>query len=154
LKTAGLYVAFPYLTFALGEPIGGWIADRLVSIGWEETFSRKTVITAAYLSSLLLIPAGLVADAHAAVLLLAGASLVGLSTGNLYALVQRVSAGGNVGFSMGIFNLAGNISGVVAPLVTGIILDRTGSFVPAFIVAVAVLLSVLPLYWLVVKTPA
>ena len=152
LKTAGLCAAAPYLTFALGEPIGGWLADRMVAAGWDEAFSRKVLITAAYLSSLLLIPAGLVGSTAWAVVLLAGASLVGLSTGNIYALVQRVSSGGEVGFSMGVFNLAGNISGVAAPLVTGILIERTGSYLPAFVVAVAVLLSVLPLYWLMVRT--
>jgi MFS transporter, ACS family, D-galactonate transporter len=152
LKTAGACAAIPYLTFALGEPIGGWIADRLIAAGWEEAFSRKVVITAAYLSSLLLIPAGLVAGTVLSVALLAGASLVGLSTGNLYALVQRVSPEGDVGFSMGVYNFAGNISGVVAPLATGILIERSGSYFPAFVVAVAVLLSVLPLYWLVMQT--
>jgi len=151
LKVAGAYVVVPYLTFALGEPLGGWLADRLVSIGWDEAFSRKAVITAAYLTSILLIPAGLVAGTRSAVILLGGASLVGLSTGNIYALVQRISSHGNVGFSIGVFNLAGNISGVAAPLVTGFLIAKTGSYVPAFVVAVAVLLAVLPLYWLMVK---
>lgn len=152
LQTAGACAAIPYLTFALGEPIGGWIADRLIASGWDEGFSRKVVITAAYFSSLLLIPAGLVASTASSVALLAGASLVGLSTGNLYALVQRVSPEGDVGFSMGVYNFAGNISGVVAPLVTGVLIERSGSYFPAFVVAVAVLLSVLPLYWLVMQT--
>ncbi len=83
-------------------------------------------------------------------MLLGGASLVGLSTGNLYALVQRVSAGGNVCL-IGVFNLMGNISGVVAPLVTGEIIAKTGSYFPAFVVAVIVLLAVLPPYWLMVR---
>ena len=47
-----------------------------------------------------------------------------------------------------------NVSGVAAPLVTGLIIDRTGSYFPAFVVAVAALLAVLPIYWLMVKTPA
>ncbi len=152
LQVAGACAVVPYLTFALGEPIGGWIADRLVRAGWDEALSRKTIITAAFLSSLLLIPAGLVADTTLSVILLGGASLVGLSTGNIYALVQRVSGGSDVGFSMGVFNLAGNISGVVAPIVTGIIVQRTDSYFPAFVVAVAILLAVLPLYWLMIWT--
>jgi nitrate/nitrite transporter NarK len=154
LRTAGAYALVPYLMFAAGEPLGGWIADRLVAIGWDEIRSRKIVITVAYVSSLLLIPAGLVADTHTAVLLLGGASLVGLATGNMYALVQRVSEPGQVGFSTGVFNLAGNIPGVLAPIVTGLILERTGSYFPAFVVAVAVLLAVLPVYWVMVRTPA
>ena len=115
---------------------------------------RKAVVTVAFLTSILLIPAGLIADTHSAVLLLGGASLVGLSSGNLYALVQRISYGRNVGFSIGVFNLAGNISGVVAPLVTGLIVAKTGSYFPAFVVAVTILLAVLPAYWLMVKKSA
>lgn len=152
LKAAGGFVVVPYLTFALAEPIGGWMADRLVAIGWEETLARKTIVTAAYLSGILLIPAGLVAGTNFAVLLLGGASLVGLSTGNLYALVQRISSPGDVGFSVGFFNLAGNLSGVAAPLVTGLIIAKTGSYFPAFVVAAVILLAVLPLHWLMVKT--
>ena len=151
LKTAGAYAMVPYLTFALGEPIGGWIADRLVAMGWDEAFARKAIITAAYLTSVLLIPAGLIAQTRSAVVLLGGASLVGLSTGNIYALVQRISRGGDVGFSIGVFNLAGNLSGVAAPLATGYLIAWTGSYFPAFVVAVAMLLSVIPLYWWMVK---
>jgi MFS transporter, ACS family, D-galactonate transporter len=151
LRTAGAYAVVPYLTFAAGEPIGGWLADRLVRLGWDETFTRKAIVTAAFFTGLLLIPAGLVGGTNPAILLLGGASLVGLSTGNLYALVQRAGARGGVGFSIGVFNLAGNIPGVIAPLVTGEIIAKTGSYFPAFVVAVTVLLAVLPAYWLMVR---
>ncbi len=151
LKTAGAYALAPYLTFAVGEPLGGWIADRMMKFGWSEFTARKTMITVAYLTALLLLPAGLVADTQGAVLFLAGASLVGLATANMYALLQRVSAEGEVGFATGVFNLAGNIPGVLAPIITGIIVQRTGSYFPAFVVAVAMLLAVLPLYWFVVR---
>jgi MFS family permease len=153
LQVAGAYALVPYLTFACGEPIGGWIADRLVAKGLDETFTRKAVSTVAFLAGILLIPAGLAGDAKSSVYFLGGAALVGLSTGNLYALVQRISAGGNVGFSIGLFNLAGNLSGVAAPLVTGLIIAKTGSYFPAFVVAVTILLAVLPPYWLMVKSP-
>jgi ACS family D-galactonate transporter-like MFS transporter len=153
LEAAGAYAALPYLTFTLGEPIGGWIADRLVAIGWDEIYSRKVIITASYLTSLLLIPAALVADNTSAVFLLGGASLMGLSTGNIFALVQRTSRVGEVGFSIGFLNLAGNVPGVVAPIVTGLIVARTGSYLPAFVVAIVVLLAAIPIYWLMVKGP-
>jgi len=111
------------------------------------------IITASYLTSLLLIPAGLMADNMTAVVLLGGASLMGLSTGNIFALVQRTTRAGEVGFSIGFLNLAGNLSGAVAPLTTGLIIARTGSYVPAFVVAVVVLLAAIPIYWLMVKGP-
>ena len=152
LKTAGVYAVVPYLTFALGEPIGGWIADRLIATGWEEARSRKVIITLAYLTSSLLIPAGLAEQTSSAIVFLGAASLVGLSTGNIYALVQRISLGGDVGFSIGVFGLAGNIAGAAAPLATGFIIALTGSYFPAFVVAVVILLGSLPFYWLMVKT--
>jgi ACS family D-galactonate transporter-like MFS transporter len=150
LKMAGAYAVAPYLVFALGEPTGGWIADRLVAIGWDEVFSRKLIITVSYVSSILLIPAGLVGDNTASVFLLAGASLVGLSTGNIFALLQRLTPEGEVGFSTGFLNLAGNLSGVIAPLATGFLIADTGSYFPAFVVGVVVLLSALPTYWWIV----
>jgi MFS family permease len=152
LTEAGAYAVVPYLTFTIGEPVGGWIADRLVAFGWDEIYSRKVIITVAYLTSILLIPAGLVADNLTAVFLLGGASLMGLSTANIFALVQRITRGGEVGFSIGVLNLAGNLSGVAAPLATGLIIARTGSYFPAFVVAVVVLLAAIPIYWLMVKS--
>ena len=35
LMTAGIYAALPYFVFGLSEPIGGWIADRLIAAGLE-----------------------------------------------------------------------------------------------------------------------
>ena len=150
LQQAGATATIPYLTFALGEPIGGWLADRLVASGWNEVRARKLVTTLSFLSGLLLIPSALAAGTTATVLLMSGASLVGLSSGNLYALVQRIGRG-NVGFSIGLFNLAGNISGVVAPLATGILVEQTGSYLSAFVVAVVMLLAVLAPYWTMVQ---
>ena len=149
LQLAGAYAVVPYLTFTLAEPIGGWVADRLVAAGYDEIVTRKSIVAVSFLTSLMLIPAALVTDITPAVALLGGASLVGLSTPNIYALVQRVTRGGEVGFSIGVMNLAGNISGVIAPIVTGMIVERSGYF-PAFVVAVAVLLAVIPVYWTMV----
>jgi MFS family permease len=150
LAEAGATATIPYLTFALGEPIGGWIADRLIAAGWDELLARKVVVTVAFGTGALLIPAGLAAGSHATVALMSAASLVGLSSGNLYALVQRIGKA-NVGFAIGLFNLAGNISGVAAPLVTGYLIAHTGSYRPAFVVAVVVLLAVLVPYWAMVR---
>jgi MFS transporter, ACS family, D-galactonate transporter len=152
LKEAGACAVVPYLTFTIGEPIGGWIADRLVAIGWDEIYSRKVVITVSYLTSIMLIPAALVQGTTATVALLGGASLVGLSTANIFALVQKITRGGEVGFSIGVLNLAGNLSGVVAPIATGLIVAYTGSYFLAFVVAVVALVAAIPVYWTMVKS--
>jgi MFS family permease len=149
-KAAGFAVV-PYLTYTIAEPLGGWLADRLIRMGWRESRARKTIITVAFLTSLMLLPAGLVANDLIAVLLLGGAALVGLATGNILALLQLAAPEHEVGLWSGMQNFAGNLSGIVAPLATGLLIARTGSHYPGFVVAVVVLLTGIPIYWWGVK---
>jgi MFS family permease len=149
-KAAGFAVV-PYLTYTIAEPLGGWLADRLIRLGWRESRARKTIITVAFLTSLMLLPAGLVANNLIAVLLLGGAALVGLATGNILALLQLAAPEHEVGLWSGMQNFAGNLSGIVAPLATGLLIARTGSHYPGFVVAVVVLLTGIPIYWWGVK---
>lgn len=147
---AGIYSAAPFLVFGVSEPVGGWIADRLIHFGWDETRTRKGLVTLGWLTGLCLIPAQHVASAQVAVLLIMGASLVGLSTGNLIVILQCCAPRGEVGLWTGFENLFGNAAGVLAPLLTGILISRTGSYSPGFDVAVLVLLAGLVFYWFVV----
>ena len=149
LQKAGAYAVLPYLVYAIGEPLGGWLADRLIRLGWSESRARKTIITVSFLTSFMLIPAGLVADDFAAELLLGGAALVGFSTGNILALLQLAAPPSSVGIWAGTQNFGGNISGVVAPVVTGLLIARTGSYFPGFVVAVVLLVVCIPFYWMV-----
>jgi MFS family permease len=151
LQKAGAYVMFPYLVYAVSEPLGGWLADRLIRLGWSESRARKTIITIGFSTSLLLLPASRIASDFGAVLLIGGASLVGLSTANMLALLQLAAPPDGVGLWTGMLNFIGNISGIVAPVVTGILIARTGSFYPGFVVSVAVLLAGAPVYWWLVK---
>ncbi len=138
---AGLYSSLPYFVFGAGEPIGGWIADRLIRAGVDETRARKGMITFAYVTGLLLIPAALVQGAHAAILLVMGASLVGLASGNMFTVLQSCAPPDEVGVWTGFENFVGNIGGVIAPLATGFLIARTGSYLPGFVLAVVVLLT-------------
>ena len=92
LLKAGLYASLPYFIFGVGAPIGGWIADRLIRLGWDETRTRKGIITVAFSTGLLLIPAAWVTGAKAALVLIAGASLVGTAAANLLVIVQSLCA--------------------------------------------------------------
>lgn len=147
---AGVYAFLPYFVFAVSEPLGGWIADRLIHRGWDETRTRKGMVTLAFLTGLLLIPAARVASARAAIWLVAGASLVGLATGNLFVILQSCAPPEEVGIWTGFENFSGNLGGVIAPLVTGLLIARTGSYLPGFALAAIVLLMGLIAYWWVV----
>lgn len=147
---AGLYAALVFLTFGVSEPIGGWMADRLIGLGWNETRTRKGVVTFAFSTGLLLIPAVRVSATPVALCLLAGAALVGLSTGNLLSILQGCAPVEKVGIWTGAENFAGNLSGILAPLAVGLLIRQTGSYVPGFEVGSVILLLGLPAYWLVV----
>ena len=148
---AGIYAALPYFVFGASEPIGGWIADRLVRTGWSETGARKGVVTFAFLTGLLLIPAARVTSAGAAVGLIIGGCLVGLATGNLLVILQSCAPRAQIGLWTGVYNFVGNIAGIVSPLITGFLIDRSGSYAPPFMLA-AGLIALGPLaLWLVIR---
>jgi MFS family permease len=151
LMKAGFYSAMPFVVFTLGEASGGWMGDWLTRRGFNETRARKWIITAAHLSGLLLIPAVVVEDAPIAIALIIGACCVGLAMGNLIAMVQNIAPAREVAAWAGFQNFAGNVGGILAPLVTGFLIARTGSYMPGFVIAALILaLGLLP-YWLLVS---
>ena len=147
---AGAFSALPYFVFGASEPLGGWIADRLTGYGWDETRTRKGIVTVAFLCGLLLIPASRVHSAGTAVALIAGASMVGLATGNLIVILQSCAPQQDVGLWTGFENFAGNLAGVLAPILTGLLISRTGSYAPGFALAAAVLIAGIFCYWFIV----
>jgi dipeptide/tripeptide permease len=56
-----------------------------------------------------------------------------------------------VGLWTGFENFAGNLAGVLAPLLTGVLISRTGSYAPGFGLAVVVLLAGIFCYWFIVE---
>lgn len=147
---AGFYASLPYFVFGISEPIGGWIADRMIKAGVDETRARKGIVTVAFCTGLLLIPAARAASAEAAILLVVAGSLVGLATGNLLVILQCCAPPGEVGAWTGVENFVGNIAGILAPIVTGLLIARTGSYFPGFALAAFVLVAGILSYWLIV----
>ena len=148
LLTAGIYAALPYLVFAVSEPLGGWLADVLIRRGWKETVVRKSTVTVAYLSGLLLIPATHVQSATSAIWLIAGASLVGFGVANLFVLPQCCAPEDKVGTWVGCQNFIGNLGGVAAPLATGFLIARTGSYSAGFALGSLILVAgIFPLWF-------
>ncbi len=147
---AGIYSSLVFFTFGVSEPIGGWIADRLIRRGWNETRTRKGIVTLAFISGLLLFPAVRATSTPVAVALLIGAALVGLSTGNLITILQSCAPAEKVGIWTGAENFSGNLSGILAPLAVGLLIKRTGSYVPGFELGSIVLLSGILAYWCIV----
>ena len=147
---AGFYASLAFFIFGIAEPIGGWIADRLIRHGCDETSTRKGIVTAAFLTSLLLVAAMRTSATPVAIGLLIGASLVGLATGNLLVILQCCAPFDKVGIWTGAENFAGNLAGIVAPLAVGLLIKRSGSYIPGFELGAIVLLAGLLAYWFIV----
>jgi ACS family D-galactonate transporter-like MFS transporter len=146
----GVFSAMPYAIFGVCQPLGGWIADRLIKRGWDATRTRKGIITFGFMFGLLMIPAAFVQDVNVALALIAGAGFVGLAAANLLVMVQLCAPHDEVGVWTGFLNFAGNIGGVIAPALTGFLIAWTGSFVAGFVLGPALLVSGLLAYWFVV----
>ena len=147
---AGFYASLAFFTFGIAEPIGGWIADTLMRRGWDETTTRKGIVTLAFAMGVFLIAAMRTAHTGIAIGLLIGASLVGLATGNLLAILQSCAPAEGVGVWTGAENFAGNLAGIIAPLAVGFLITSFRSYIPGFELASVILFAGVPAYWFVV----
>jgi ACS family D-galactonate transporter-like MFS transporter len=147
---AGFYASLVFFTFGIAEPIGGWIADRLIRHGWDETVTRKGIVTVGFSMGIFLIAAMRSAHTVVAIGLMIAASLVGLATGNLLTILQSCAPPEAVGIWTGVENFAGNLAGIIAPLAVGFLITSYGSYIPGFQLAAIVLLGGMLAYWFVV----
>ncbi len=147
---AGFYASLAFFTFGIAEPVGGWIADNLIRQGWDETATRKGIVTLAFSMGVFLIGAMRAAHTGVAIGFLIGASLVGLATGNLLAILQSCAPAEDVGVWTGVENFAGNLAGIIAPLAVGFLIALQGSYVRGFELASIILFAGVLAYWFLV----
>jgi MFS family permease len=148
---AGIRASLPFLVFGICQPLGGWVADRMIQRGWEPARARKTIISVAFFSGLLLIPAAYTTSKDVALLLIMGGCLVGLSTANQLVLLQGCTPSKEIGLAVGIYNFVGNMAGIVQPLVTGLVIKLSGgSYTLAFVLAAVMLAASTLSYWFIV----
>ncbi len=141
LKSAS-FAAIPWACATLSDLIvGGWLIDRLIAKGYDESRVRKTVLIAGMCTGLAVFGATLTTDPVIAIawisLALSGLAAAAPVSWSLPGLIAPQGGVGTVG---GIMNFANNMMGAVAPIVTGYIVGSTQSFTNAFLVAGAVLL--------------
>jgi len=141
-----------YLVYAATAYGSGWVSDRWIDAGGVINRVRKTF----FVTTLIIAAAGLLAGA---VLPPAGAiaSLFVVAVGlgavgpHIFASAQTLAGPQGAGKWVGIQNAFGNFAGILGPIVTGIIVDRTGGFEGAFFLAAAVTLTGVIGYGLIVR---
>lgn len=136
LGSAGLFSAAPWLTMFVMINVAAWIADRMVSGGVSLTIVRKTMqIVGLVGSAAFLLLARQVDTAGEALLLICGALGALAFTWSGFAPNHLDLAPRHADVLMGITNTAGTLPGVVGVVVTGWLVDTTGTYAAAFMLA-------------------
>ncbi len=141
IKSAG-YAAIPWLFASIADlVVGGWLIDRLIQRGYDETVVRKTVLVSGMVLGLAVFGATTTDNPGWAIFWITIA-LSGLSAAAPvgWSIPSLIAPRGGTGSIGGIMNFLNNLMGAVAPAVTGILVGATNSFTSAFFVAGVVLL--------------
>ena len=129
LKQMGYATFVIFLCGMAGSLFAGFAADALITRGWSRVTTYRGLLAVsglATLASFLLLPQ--VSDPVAAVAVLSG-TLFFLYWGSLYwSLPVLLAPREKVGLLGGIMNFAGSVSGIAVPIVTGLILQSTGTY--------------------------
>jgi len=134
MEAMGVWGSIPYLAAAVAAIICGWLSDAWIRAGGSPTRVRKTFVASGFLLSTVMVGAPLVPDLQTSMLLLCvGYVAFGVLASNHWAITQTLAGASAAGTWTGMQNTIGNLSGIVAPIVTGIIVKVTGSYVWAFI---------------------
>ena len=137
LLQSGIIAALPFWAGLVGTLGGGWLGDYLIERGVSTTFSRKSIIgTGLSASAVFVVTAAYVEQAWLAVTLLTlCVGSLRLATGSVNSYPIDLAPRPMVGALTGLQNFFGNIGGLLAPIVTGYIVNATGSFSASFVVA-------------------
>jgi ACS family sodium-dependent inorganic phosphate cotransporter len=139
IAQTGIYAAGPWLVMFLVGTAAGWFADRLVKQGVDLTLIRKTMQTLGLVgSAVFMLAARDVHSVNVAFGLMCGAlGMLSLTwAGFLPNHLEIAPKYADV--VMGLTNTAGTVPGVVGVAVTGWLVDTTGTFTSAFVLAAAV----------------
>jgi len=125
---AGLTASLPAICGFTGGVLGGVFSDALIRRGHSLTIARKVPIVGGMLLSVCIIGCNYVTTDWVVVALMSLA-FFGKGIGALgWAVVADTSPKEAIGLSGSIFNMFGNVAGIVTPIVIGYLVVKTGSF--------------------------
>ncbi len=155
VKTTGVLAAIPFVCGVFGGVLGGYFADILVRRGVSPVKSRRYPAAIALIGTSVCTVAAAYVPSNALALVFISASLflVYVTSTCAWAL-SSVAAPTNCTASIGAMqNFGGYLGGALAPTVTGLIVQSTGSFAPALVVGGLVGLGSAASYLFIVDQP-
>jgi MFS family permease len=142
-----VFGSLSYLAIALSTMASGWFSDHLISKGHTPTRVRKGFTGIGLSLSTVILAVAVIRDENVAMaLLFASCIFYGIFAPNLYAMTQTMAGPRAAGKWTGFQNGFGNLAGVAAPWVTGWVVQESGQFYWAFVVAAAMALTAAGLY--------
>jgi MFS family permease len=147
IKSMSVVNVIPWALGFVGLVAGGFLTDAIFRRTGNAVFARKLVLVGClFIAAVCVALAGLVASVESAVLLMAVSVFFMYLTGNTYwAIILDTVEPGRVGGVGGFVHLIANLAGIIAPSVTGFLVQATGSFTSAFVLtgAMAVIGAIL-----------
>ncbi|MBK0033505.1 MFS transporter [Erwinia sp. S43] len=137
IKAMSITTMIPWIVGFVGLALGGIISDKIFRMTGKLLLSRKIVLVVCLFAAAICVAfAGTVKDVVPAVGLMSVSIFFLYITGAIYwAIIQDVVHKSRVGSISGFIHLIGSISGIIGPIATGYIVQHTGKFDSAFILA-------------------
>jgi MFS family permease len=131
--------SWAYLLNALSALAMGWLADRWIRAGRSATIVYKGIMAANHIAGIACMIGMVMLPAAGSIAALFVFEIVsGCSYPGLFAIPQILAGPRATARWVGVQNAAGNVAGLIAPAITGVLVDQTGLFDVAFALAAAV----------------
>jgi MFS transporter, ACS family, D-galactonate transporter len=152
LNSTGWFTGFSYWGFAVVSTLAGYWSDSLIRGGADSIKTRKAFIIAGFLmASTEMIGAAAPSNNVALFFAIFSLSGLGLATGNLWALTPALLPGAPPARLAAVQNMAANVPGIVAPILTGLLKQATGSYLAPMIANLFFLLLGIGSYLVLVR---
>jgi ACS family D-galactonate transporter-like MFS transporter len=129
----GFFAILPFMAAGVGVLFGGWLSDRLLATTGSANIARKLPVILGLLLASTIVASNYVDSNSTVVAILSlaffGQGMVGLS----WAIVADIAPKRLMGLTGGFYSFVTNLSGIVTPIVIGLIVAATGSFVWALV---------------------
>jgi MFS family permease len=153
IRSTGYVAAIPFAFSIIGAAGGGWWADRLMAAGYSAVNSRKIpLVTGVTGAAIFTICAAEVGSNVLAVTFVTLAMMFGsLCAGLFWALASVIAPANSTASAGSLANFGGYLGGALVPMVTGFIVQETGSFTSALLLGAVISLMSALCYLLLIR---
>jgi sugar phosphate permease len=155
IAKTGFVAMIPLACSIVGSISGGYVTDRLASSGMDVVSSRKVPAACGYLLSAAFCAGAAMSGELVAAVACISASMFFLSfaQSGKWTLITAVAPQSYAASVSSIQNFGSYIGGTVSPILTGMVVDATGSFVVALLIGAGVMVAGAAIYFFVVQDP-